>query len=114
MASKKPVREFLPPFHRWFGILGNGFLVCWRVCVAVLGGYAAAVSFHALLSVLLSLFVMAAGEAVMLAGMLCIVVFLAIAIIAFATRRPFRVGVAIFTLSASFMLLATTLANRYL
>ncbi|WP_141395810.1 iron uptake protein [Sphingomonas spermidinifaciens] len=67
-------------------------LILWRIAAGFVGGYALTSGFVALLGSVLPLAGMARGEAVSLAAMLALFVYVPACLLMFATRRPLRDG----------------------
>jgi hypothetical protein len=78
----------------------------WRLLAGFGGGYAAISAFVAASGKLLPLVGLARGEAVSLALMLALLVYVPICLIMFATRHPLRDGLAVLAAAATLALLA--------
>jgi hypothetical protein len=88
-------------------ITNDGALrIVWRLLAGFGGGYAAVSAFVAASGKLLPLLGLARGEAVSLALMLTLLVYVPICLMIFTTRHPFRDGFAVLAAAATLALLA--------
>lgn len=81
-------------------------LILWRIAVGFVGGYALTSGFVALLGSALPLTGMAKGEAVSLAALLALFVYVPACLAMFATRRPLRDGSLLLAGAAAMIVLA--------
>jgi hypothetical protein len=81
-------------------------LVVWRIVVAFVGGYALTSGFVALTGSVLPLVGMARGEAVSLAALLALFVYVPASLLMIATRRPLRDGAFLLATSVTLIALA--------
>lgn len=80
--------------------------IVWRLLAAFGGGYALVSALVAASGKLLPLLGMARGEAVSLALMLALLVYVPICLMMFATRHPVRDGFKVLAVATAFVLLA--------
>jgi len=87
-------------------VLQNGApIIVWRLLASFGGGYALVSAFVAASGKLLPLVGIARGEAVALALMLALLVYVPVCLIMFATRRPVRDGLAVLASAAALAVL---------
>lgn len=82
--------------------------IAWRLFAGFGGGYALTNAFVAASGKLLPLLGLARGEAVSLALMLALIVYVPVCLMMFATRRPVRDGLAVLAVAAMLALSART------
>ena len=80
--------------------------IVWRLLAGFGGGYALVSAFVAASGKLLPLIGMARGDAVSLALMLALLVYVPICLLMFATRHPVRDGLAVLAVATALVLLA--------
>jgi hypothetical protein len=80
--------------------------IAWRLLAAFGGGYALVSGFVAMMGQVLPLIGVARGEAVALALMLALFIYVPVCLMMFATPRPWRDGLAVLATAAALILLA--------
>jgi hypothetical protein len=84
-------------------------LIAWRLIIGFIGGYALTSGFVALTGSLLPLAGIARGEAVNLAALFAVIVYVAACLLMIATRRPLRDGTLLATCAAGAIALAAAI-----
>lgn len=87
----------------------GGALALWRLLVGFVGGYALVSGFVALTGSALPLLGMARGEALSLAALLALFVYVPACLLMLSTRRPWRDGTIMLTFAAAMIAAAVAI-----